>query len=253
MKETKLDVLVLAAHPDDAELFAGGTICALTKQGYRVGVVDFTRGERASRGTPELRQAEAARASEIMNLSARENLEIPDGVIENSGENQRRVIASVRRFRPDVILANSEVCRHPDHGDAARLAISSLYYSGLRSIETVSEDGGEQMAWRPQHVLQYMQMIPFEPSVVVDVSAVWEQRMQALTAFGSQFYLEGTKGDGGPETYISGKEFLEWVQARARTYGYPIGATYGEPFLYRGGAIGTDDLMSLLRRRKPFV
>ena len=255
MSETDhLDVLVLAAHPDDAELCAGGTVVKLVKQGYRVGVVDFTRGELGSRGTPELRAEEAARSSEILGIAQRVNLGLPDGDIQNTGENRLRVIEVVRRFRPHVALINPLECRHPDHGNAARLSIDALFYAGLRKIRTQAPDGTSQDPWRPNHVLHYMQTLPFEPTFVVDVSDEWDQRMQALLAFRSQFHQpEGSTLGEGPQTFISNPGFLEWIEARARDYGHRIGARYGEPFLYRHGPVGVDDLVATLARVKPFV
>ena len=252
-QSSSLDALALAAHPDDVELCVGGITCLLAKQGYRVGVVDFTQGELGSRGTPEGRMEEAQTAASIMGLAARENLGIPDGGIENTEENRGKVIRVVRRYRPPVVLVGSLECRHPDHGNAARLSVDALFYSGLRKIETAEEDGTPQEPWRPSHVLHYMQAIPFEPTFVVDVSEVWEQRTRALQAFKSQFYNpDYTPEEGEPDTYISNPDFFKWVEARARTYGYRVGATYGEPLLYRHGPVGVSDLMGLLGREKPF-
>jgi bacillithiol biosynthesis deacetylase BshB1 len=248
-----LDVLALAAHPDDVELCAGGTMCLLARQGYDVGIVDFTKGQLGSRGTPELRMKEAERASEIIGLTARDNLGMMDGDIRNSKANQRRVIEVVRRYRPDIVLVNAEDTRHPDHSDAADLATDALYYSGLTEIDTTGPDGTPQEAWRPHHVLHYMQAIPFEPTLVVDVTEVWDQRIDALQAFKSQFFNPDYEpGEDEPETFVSNPEFFKWVEARARTYGYRVGATYGEPFRYRQGPFGVSDLPGVLSKEKPF-
>jgi len=248
----KLDVLVFAAHPDDAELCAGGTMCLLVQQGYRVGVIDFTRGELGSRGTPEGRLAEARAAAEIIGLAVRENLGIPDGDIANTKENQHKVVRMVRRYRPPIALINAPVCRHPDHGAAAQLSVDAFFYSGLRKIETAEDDGTPQAPWRPHHVLHYMQTLSFEPTLVVDVTDTWEQRTRALQAFRSQFFNEDYRpAEEEPDTFVSNPDFFRWIEARARTYGYPIGATYGEPFLYRG-LLGTRDLVEVLAREKPY-
>ena len=246
-----LDVLALAAHPDDVELCAGGTMCLLADQGYRTGVVDFTGGELGTRGTPETRAEEAAAAAGVLGLAARENLGIPDGDIQNTRENQLKVIRAVRRHRPRIVLTTAERVRHPDHGDATRLSVDALFYAGLAKIETQDEDGAPQEPWRPHHVLHYMQALDVEPTFVVDVSDVWDRRMEALLAFKSQFY-QGGDTDDGPQTYISNPGFLEWVEARARVYGYRIGATYGEPFVYRHGPVGVSDLVATLGRERPF-
>jgi N-acetylglucosamine malate deacetylase 1 len=253
MANTQLDVLALAAHPDDIELCAGGTMCLLASQGYRTGIIDFTRGELGSRGTPELRDTEAAEAASIMGLSYRRNLGLPDGDIRNEAHNQRSLIRLVRETRPHIVLINAPDCRHPDHVAAAELATSALFYGGLRKIETRSDDDLPQEQWRPHHVLHYMQSVPFTPSLVVDVSSVWDQRMAALKAFKSQFFNPDYEPAlDEPETFVSNPEFFEWITARARTYGYHIGATFGEPFLYRHGPIGVTDLVRSLERERPY-
>lgn len=247
-----LDVLAFAAHPDDVELCAGGTICTLTKQGYAVGVVDLTRGQLGTRGNPELREEEAARASEIMGLSARENLGMMDGALANTREHQLEIIRMVRKYRPHVALIGTFECRHPDHGAAVRLCADAFFYAGLRKIETAVQ-GEPQEPWRPHHVLHYMQAIEFAPTFVVDVSDVWEQRIEALQAFKSQFYNpEYESAEDEPETYVSNEGFFKWVEGRARTYGYRVGAEYGEPFLYRHGPVGVQDLMQVLQAEKQF-
>ena len=256
-----LDVLALAAHPDDVELCAGGTMCLLADQGYRTGIVDFTRGELGTRGTPEGREREAAAAAEVLGLAARENLGIPDGDIQNTRENQLKLIRAVRRHRPHIVLVTAERVRHPDHGDATRLGVDALFYSGLAKIETAEDDGTPQEPWRPHHVLHYIQALDVEPTLVVDVSGVWERRMRALLAFESQFYQggdrqgdehEGGAADDGPQTFISNPGFLEWVEARARVYGHQIGVQYGEGFVYRHGPIGVGDLVAVLGRERTF-
>jgi bacillithiol biosynthesis deacetylase BshB1 len=248
-----LDVLALAAHPDDVELCAGGTVCLLAQQGYDVGIVDFTKGQLGSRGTPEQRMAEAERASEIIGLTARENLGMMDGDIRNTREAQLKVIEAVRHYRPNIVLTNAPEARHPDHKDAAELSVDALYYSGLKEIETTGPDGTPQESWRPHHVLHYMQAVSFEPTMVVDVTAVWDRRIEALQAFESQFHNPDYEADPDePETFVSNPEFFEWVKSRARTYGYNVGATYGEPFLYRQAPFGVKDLPAVLGMEKEF-
>ena len=248
-----LDVLALAAHPDDVELCAGGTICVLARDGYATGIVDFTRGELGSRGTPEGRMEEAAAAAEILGLSARDNLGLPDGDIQNTKENQHALISLVRRYRPHIVLLNSLNERHPDHEAAARLSTDALFYSGLSKLATFEIDGSPQEPWRPSHVLHYMQTVEFEPTFVVDVTDVWEQRTAALQAFKSQFFNpDYVTGDDEPETFISNPDFFRWVEARARVYGYRTGATFGEPLLYRHGPVGVQDLMRTLGGEKRF-
>ena len=249
----KFDVVAFGSHPDDVELCAGGTLAGMVKKGYRTGIVDLTRGELGSRGTPALRETEAAEAARILGASRRVNLGIPDGHIKNSPKNRIKVIRELRAMRPDLILISAPDCRHPDHPAGARLVADAVFQSGLVKIETVDDAGMPQAAWRPHHVLHYMQSIEFEPTLIVDVSDHWSERTQAVQAFASQvFNPDYTPGDDEPETFISNPAFLEWWDARAKTFGYRIGATYGEPFLYRHGPIGTDDLLGMLRKEKPF-
>ncbi len=243
-----LHVLAVAAHPDDVELSCGGTICAMVDEGYRVGIVDLTRGELGTRGTPELREEEARAASKILGIHTRENLAMPDGNIVNDERNRLALIRVVRRYRPHVLLINAPEDRHPDHAAAARLAIDAQFYAGLARIESFDDQGVPQSPWRPQHVLHYMQSIDFQPTFVVDVSKVWTRRMEALRAFGTQFHQGDEEEGDGPQTFISAPQFIEWVEARARVLGYRIGADYGEGLLYHQGPIGVDDLVATLRR-----
>lgn len=246
-------VLAFAAHPDDVELCAGGTICALTRKGYGVAIVDLTQGELGSRGTPEGRMEEAREAAAILGLVARENLGLPDGNLTSTPETREKVIRSVRRYRPEIVLMNAPECRHPDHGAAAKLVGEALFYAGLRKIETYDDDGTPQEPHRPAHVLHYLQGVPFTPTVVVDVSDVWPQRMAALLAFKSQFHApDYVPSPDEPQTYISNPDFLASIEAQARTYGYRVGATFGEPFLYRHGPFGTDDLVQVFAKSRTY-
>lgn len=250
----KFDVLAIGSHPDDVELGCGGTIASLVGSGYQVGIVDLTRGELGSRGTPDGREQEAVDAAAILGVERRINLSIADGNIKNSRKNRLKVIAELRATRPDILLIPAPDCRHPDHPDGARLVADAAFQSGLTMIETLDPTGVAQEPWRPMHILHYMQSIPFEPTLVVDVSDHWSTRNEAVRAFTSQFHTGSadTGSDEEPETFISNPAFMEWYDARARTYGYRIGATFGEPFLYRHGPMGTDDLVGMLAKKKPF-
>lgn len=231
----KLDILAFAAHPDDTELCCGGTLAKLVKQGKKVGVVDLTKGEMGSRGTPEQRMEESANAAEIIGLAVRENLGLPDTKLSNNRDNQKKLIRKIRRYRPHVCLVGAPADRHPDHGYGTRLALDALYYSGLTKIETVDDDGKPQKKWRPSHILHYMQDRPFQPDLVFDITDTFEAKKEAILAFETQFNV--TDPGDEPETYISSQEFFENIEARARHYGHLIGAKYGEPFKYHNGPL----------------
>lgn len=225
----KLDVLAIAAHPDDVELCAGGTLALMATEGWKTGIFDLTRGEMGTRGDPDTRLAEADAAAAILGLSWRANAGMPDNGLDNTPDHRDRIIRAIRETRPDVVLINAPTDRHPDHGHAARLAVDAIFYSGLAKHDT------GQPPHRPAHVLHYLQdRVAFEPSLVVDVTTVFEARRQAVLAYKSQFL---TEQDGGPQTHISTARFFHFIEGRARHYGNMIGVEFGEPFLYVGGPV----------------
>lgn len=237
----KLDILVLAAHPDDAELGCGGTIAKHVSLGHKVGVVDFTKGELGTRGTPQTRDEEAAESARILGLSARENLGLKDGFFQNDKENQIAVIRVIRKYRPEIVLANAIYDRHPDHGKGAELAYDSCFLAGLAKIET-SQDGKIQAPWRPKAVYHYIQSQLIEPDFVIDISAFWGKKMEAVRAFRTQFYDPASKE---PDTYISNPGFLKLLESRANEFGHAIGTSYGEGFTVRR-IIGANNLFDLI-------
>ncbi len=218
----KLDILVMAAHPDDAELSCAGTIVKHIAAGKKVGIVDFTRGELGTRGTPEIRLQESADATKILGLQARENLGIRDGFFQNDEETQLKLIEVIRKYQPDIVLANALEDRHPDHGKGAQLAIDACFLSGLRQIKT-----GDLPAWRPAQIYHYIQDRYLEPDFVIDISAHWDQKEAAIRAFKSQFFDPSSPE---PASYISSPDFLNFIQARAMEMGHKIGVKYGEGF-----------------------
>ncbi|OEK04474.1 bacillithiol biosynthesis deacetylase BshB1 [Roseivirga misakiensis] len=222
----KLDILALAAHPDDVELSCAGTLVKAVRDGKKAGIVDFTKGELGTRGTPELRMKEAAASAEILGLSARENLGFRDGFFVNDEAHQLEVVKMIRKYRPDIVLANAIDDRHPDHGKASQLSRQACFLAGLVNVKTTL-DGVEQEPWRPRAVYYYIQSIPHEPDFIVDVTATWETRMKSIFAFKSQFH---DPNSGEPETYISSPQFMKMVESRGIHYGHEIGVTYGEGF-----------------------
>lgn len=238
----KLDILAFAAHPDDTELSCSGTLASHIAKGYKVGVVDLTQGEMGTRGTVELRKKEAAASAQILGLSVRENLEMPDALFEINNENKLKVIRSIRKYQPRIVLANAITDRHPDHGKAAQLVKEAQFMAGLRKIETKDETGNSQDPWRPEVVYHYIQSLFIEPDFMVDVSDHWETKMEAIRAFKSQFY---DPNSDEPDTYISSPDFLKMIESRAREFGHSIGVKYAEGFL-RTRHTGVADLFDLL-------
>ena len=236
----KLDVLVFAVHPDDAELGCSGTILKYTKAGKKVGIVDFTVGELGTRGSGDLRLKEAADSELILGLTARENLGMRDGFFKNDEEHQMRLIPIIRKYRPDIILANAPEDRHPDHGRASKLAFDSCFYSGLRRIKS-SFEGMEQEAWRPKALYYYIQDRYIEPDFVVDITEEWEDKLKAVLAFKSQFFNPDSKE---PQSYLSTPEFLRFLEGRALEMGHKVQVKYGEGFL-RSAALKVKDLFDL--------
>lgn len=236
-----LDILAIGAHPDDVELSAGGTIAKHVSMGMQVGILDLTQGEMGTRGTPQKRYEEAMRAKEILGLAVRDQIHLPDGYISTDKESKRQVIQKIRQYRPRIILANAINDRHPDHGNASRLVTEACFLSGLAKIST-QYNGQEQTPWRPLQVYHYIQFYPIEPDFVVDISDHIEIKEQAIRAYDSQFYKEGSKE---PETLIAQKNFLENIRARAGDWGIVIGKQYGEGFTTER-YIGVDSLTDLL-------
>jgi bacillithiol biosynthesis deacetylase BshB1 len=226
----KLDILVLAAHPDDAELGCAGTIAQHIAAGYKVGVVDFTQGELGTRGTPESRASEAAESARIQGLAIRENLGFRDGFFQNDEEHQRRLIRVIRKYQPEIVLANAEYDRHTDHGKGANLAYDACFLSGLVKIETLDENGHTQKPWRPSAVYHFIQSLFTEPDFIVDITDHWDTKVKAIKAFKTQFH---DPGSSEPETYISKPGFLKMVESRAVEFGHAIGTQYGEGFTVR--------------------
>jgi len=223
----KLDILAFGVHPDDVELGCAGTIMAAIDQGKKVGIVDLTRGELGTRGTPTTRTQEAAAAAKIMGVDVRENLDMADGFFTNDEAHQRKIIALIRKYQPDIILANAPEDRHPDHGRSAKLVSDAAFLSGLRKIETIHE-GITQSAWRPAYTFHYIQDRFIQPSFVIDITAYMERKMEAVLAYGTQFTSADTSE---PQTYISSPQFLETVKARALMLGKRIGVGYAEGYI----------------------
>jgi len=236
-----LDVLGITAHPDDVELSFGGTLLVHQQMGFKTGIVDLTEGELGTRGTPEIRAEEARQAGEILGLSARENLRLPDGFFEVNKVNQLKVVEQIRRFKPRIVITNAIYDRHPDHGRGAQLVETAFFLAGLKEIKT-NWDGKSQEAYRPEKLYFSIQSIAREPDVLIDVSSVIEKRREAIKAFKSQFFDPNSEE---PATYISSKNFMNMLEARAIEWGQKIGVEYAEGFTLKH-SLGVTNLFALV-------
>jgi N-acetylglucosamine malate deacetylase 1 len=241
----KIQVLAVAVHPDDVELCCSGTLMMEKLQGKTTGVVDLTRGELGTRGTPELRLQEAAAASRVMDLDIRENLGMADGFFQNNEENQRKLIRAIRQYKPEIVLAAALADRHPDHGRAGKLISDSCFLSGLRKISTWDEAGAEQEQWRPKYVFHFIQDRFYQPGFVYDITKTFERKLEAIRCYSSQFHST-TYNLNEPQTYISSPEFLDSIIGRAQMLGKMIGVKYAEGFITEK-MIGVSNLDSFVQ------
>ena len=239
----KLDILVFGAHPDDAELGAGGTIAKEVSLGKKVGIIDLTRGELGTRGSAEIRDQEAAKAADILKIAVRENMEFADGFFVNDKKHQMEIIKMVRKYQPDIVLCNAVDDRHIDHAKGSKLVSDACFLSGLTKIDTKMEGEDEwQEAWRPKVVYHYIQWKNLTPDFAVDVSGFIEKKTEAILAYSSQFF---DPDSDEPETPISSKNFIDSVNYRARDLGRLIGVEYAEGFNVER-FVGVDKLDDLI-------
>ena len=239
----KLDILVIAAHPDDAELCCGGTIISHTQRGDKVGMIDLTYGELGTRGSGEIREKEANKAGEILGATLRENMGFRDGFFVNDEYHQRELIKKIRQYRPDIILTNAPRDRHPDHGRAGQLVKEAAFYSGLRRIETEFE-GQSQDSWRPHIVYHFIQYYHIPPDLVVDIEPYLEQKMEAIKAYESQFF---NADDEEPETILTKPRFFDILKGRWREMGAAAHLNIGEGFV-SDRTVSVDHLFQLQYR-----
>lgn len=235
-----VDILAIGVHPDDVELSCSGTLLEQIENGYSVGLVDLTQGELGTRGSAEIRLKEAEDAANLLGADFRENLGMKDGFFEFSENNLRKIIVSIRAHRPKIVLANAIKDRHPDHGRAAKLVHQACFLAGLRKIET-ELNGKSQEAWRPKNIYHYIQDRAVEPDFVFDISNVIEQKMEVIRAFKSQFYDPDSKEPSSP---ISGKDFMDFIVAKASNFGREAGFQYAEGFT-SAKKIGVQDLFDI--------
>lgn len=223
---TSVDLLIIMAHPDDAELCCSGTILSCIDNGLSVGMIDLTRGELGTRGSGKVRIEEAKNAAKVLGVNFRYNLELRDGFISDDEESIFDVIKVIREFKPKVIITNSKTDRHPDHESAARLVKKACFLSGLIKIST-KKDNLDQESWRPKSLLYSIQNNYIEPHFVVDVSKYIDVKINAIKCFKSQFYDPKSKEN---DSFISTKEFMDFIKSRSIEMGHSIGVKHGEGF-----------------------
>ena len=238
----KVDILAIGVHPDDVELCASGTLLKQIDMGYSVALCDLTQGELGTRGNATLRLQEAEKAKEILGIKHRDNLGMADGFFQHSEENIRKIISVIRKYKPDIVLANAVSDRHPDHGRASKLISDACFYSGLIKIETKDIEGNTQIAWRPKVVYHYIQDRNLKADFVVDITKYIDKKIASIMAYSSQFFDPDSKE---PETPISSKSFIEYMKAKNRAYGRDINAEYAEAFTVERN-IGVNDLFDLI-------
>lgn len=231
-----LDILAIAAHRDDVELTCGGTLIKAAARGQRTAIVDLTRGEMGTRGSAQLRAQEASHAAEILGVAARENAGLPDARIENTPETRRQIASLIRKFRPRVVIAPAPRGRHPDHRVAAELIRDACFLAGLAKIDPAT---APHRPTKVIHCLTYRQ--DFEkPTFVVDISAEFERKMQAVRCYASQF--DGATQAG--EVYPTGEPLYDVIRHHASHYGSLIRTQYGEPF-FTYETMRVDDIAAL--------
>jgi N-acetylglucosamine malate deacetylase 1 len=237
----KLHILAITVHPDDVELSCAGTLMKHVQKGQKVGILDLTRGELGTRGTAEIRLKEAQAAAEVMGIKIRENLGMADGFFANDREHQMKLIPYIRKYQPDIVIANALNDRHPDHGRAGKLIADACFLAGLMKIET-ELDGEKQQAWRPKRIFHIIQDRMHEPTVIVDISDTFERKMEAIKAYKSQFH---DPNSNEPITYIATQDFLEQIKSRDTLMGKRIGKAYAEGFICENvpGIRDFDDLL----------
>lgn len=232
---SKLDILAFGAHPDDVEAGCGGLLVKAAKAGFKTGIVDLSLGELATNGTVGSRQKEAEEARKILKVKIRENLKLPNNFFENSPKVQEKIIRLIRKYRPEMVLLPYWFDRHPDHQDVAKLVRPALFTSGLVKYKT------GQAPHRPKYLLFYLLWFEFKPSMVVDITEEWEEKVKALASYKSQ--LQRNKKNR--PTVYNDRKVSRLLEARARNYGFLVGKTFGEPYLSIG-PVGTKNPLDFL-------
>jgi bacillithiol biosynthesis deacetylase BshB1 len=218
----KLDILVFGAHPDDVELGCGGTIIKEVQKGKKVGIIDLTRGELGTRGTAESRDEETNKATDIMGVAIRKNMNFKDGFFKDDEEHKIALVQKIRKYRPEIVITNAISDRHPDHPRSSQITIDACFLSGLEKIETGQE------IWRPKAIYHYIQFNNIVPDIVVDISEQMDLKLEAVKAYKTQFFNPNSDES---ETIISSQGFLDSVSYRAKDLGRQANCEYAEGFI----------------------
>lgn len=232
----KLDILVFGAHPDDVELGCGGTIIKHIGMGFKVGIIDLTRGELGTRGNKETRDQETQDANKILGVQIRENMNFKDGFFKDDESHKLLLIKKIREYRPDIVITNAPEDRHPDHGRSSSITADACFLSGLDKIDT------NQDAWRPRHIYHYIQYNHIDPDFMIDISDQIEKKEKAVLCYKSQFH---NPNSDEKETIISSKEFLESIRYRAKDLGRQSNCKFAEGFI-SNQSLKVDSLKSLI-------
>lgn len=238
----KVDILAIGVHPDDVELSCSGTLLKQLALGHSAAILDLTEGELGTRGNAELRKKEARKAADILGIKERTILNIPDGFFEPTEHYKKQIASVVRKYRPEIVLANAIDDRHPDHGRAAKLVYDSCFLAGLNKVQTFDESGQPQDRWRPRAIYNYIQDKLLLADIVIDITPYMDKKMESILAFSSQFFDPESKEANSP---ISGADFLEYIKARARSYGRQIGVEFGEAYTV-SRPVGVENLLELI-------
>ncbi len=242
MKQIKeVDILAIGVHPDDVELSCSGTLLKHISMGYTVGICDLTEGELGTRGSIETRYHEAELAAHILGVSFRTNLQLPDGFLSGDKDTLTKIGKMVRLTKPKIVICNAIHDRHPDHGRSAKIVSDACFYSGLSKIEINDEAGNAIAPHRPKAVYHYIQDRTLNPDFAVDISDFFDKKMEAILAFKTQFYEPGMQG---PQTPISGEDFLDFIKSKNRVHARDIGAKYAEGFTVER-IPGVEDMVKL--------
>jgi bacillithiol biosynthesis deacetylase BshB1 len=239
-QKLQLDVLAIAAHPDDAELSVGGTLIKLGRMGYSTGLLDMTRGEAGTRGTPEMREAESRAAAALLGVSVRENLALPDAHTTADDASRVKLVRALRRLRPRIVLTQFRDDPHPDHAHTAQLVREAAHLAGLQKYD--AEPGLAR--WRPAGIAHFLFPRTVAPSFIVDITDTFEKKWEAIRAHASQFHNAESRE---PQSRVSTQMFLREMEARDRYFGAMIGVEFGEPFYVRE-ALNIEDPVALLTR-----